>query len=151
MKSDYFISKSHCELGVVSQEINPAVITEKLNITPDYFYCKGDLFQSKHSGRHGKRFQNLWAVKSKKTVAENEDIGPHLLYFRNLLKDKLNDVYELKNNPKCEVNFWIWIETENAGFGLDLTTEDLQFISSISNRVHISFLANQKIEENELL
>jgi len=149
MNRDFFINKLHCELGIVSQEINPSVISDKLNIIPDYSYCKGDFFQSKQSGRSGKRFQNLWTVKSKQTVIEDENIEPHLVYFQNLLKDKLIDIHELKNNPNCVVNFWIWIETENAGFGLDLSTEDLQFISSISNRVHISFLANQKIEEDE--
>ena len=142
MNGDYFINKSYCELGIVSQDVDPNVITELLNIEPINSYSKGEIFTSKHTGKVGKRFQNLWSIRSKAVISEKEDLSLHILYFKSILCDRMNVISELKTNPIYDISFWIWIETENAGIGVDLSNDDISFINSISNRVHFSIITN---------
>jgi len=147
MDKDYFLNKSYCELGITSQEVDPKTISKLLNIEPFNAYSKGDAFSSKRTGFVAKRFQNLWAIKSEIIISEKEELSPHILYFKTLLENKLDILSEFKNNPLYDVSFWIWIETDNAGIGIDLSDEELSFINSISNRVHFSIITNHKIEE----
>ncbi|MBV6462383.1 MAG: hypothetical protein HJHJAOHD_02532 [Flavobacteriales bacterium] len=147
MQREYFINKSYCELGIVSQEIDPKTISALLNLEPFISYSKGDTFSSKHTGRVGKRFQNLWSIRSKTIVSEKEDLSLHISYFKSLLGNKMKAISEIKNNPIYEISFWIWIETDDTGIGIDLSNEDIIFINSISNRVHFSIITNHKIEE----
>jgi len=116
-----------------------------LDIEPFSSYSKGEIFSSKHTGKVGKRFQNLWSVRSETVISEKEDLSLHILYFKSLLQNKLTIISEFKNNPSCEVSFWIWIETDNAGIGIDLSENDLNFINSIASRVHFSIITNSKI------
>jgi hypothetical protein len=150
MNREYFTNKSYCEFGIVSQEVAPKTISKLLNIEPFNSYAKGDTFSSKHTGRVGKRFQNLWSIRSKTIISEREDLSSHILYFKSLLSNKMNVISELKNNSIYEISFWIWIETDNAGIGIDLSSEDIAFLHSISNRVHFSIITNHEIEEESL-
>jgi hypothetical protein len=146
MNSDNFKNKSYCELIIVSEVIDHKGITDKLRIEPYRAYSKGDTFQSKHSGTVGKRFQTLWTIKSETIISKKEDLSPHLQYFELLLERKMDVLTEFKNNPLYEIYFWIWIETDNAGIGIDLSSDELFFINSISNRVHFSIITNHEIE-----
>lgn len=142
MSNDYFLVKSHCELGITSQEVDPKDISRLLDIEPFSFYSKGDIFSSPTTGFVAKRFQNLWAIKSETIVSEKEDLSPHISYFKLLLENKIDIMSKLKSNPVYDVSFWIWIETENAGIGIDLSNEELDFIGKISNRIHFSILTS---------
>ena len=143
MNKDNFIYKSYCELGITSQEFNPEIITELLGINPFNSYCKGDTFLSKRENFTAKRFQNLWAIKSETIISEKEDLTPHILHFKSILCNKLDLLHKFKNDPRYNVSFWIWVETDNAGIGIDLTCDELAFINSIANRVHFSIITNQ--------
>lgn len=145
MNRDYFINKFYCELVIVSKEIDLNNITKVVNIEPYRAYSKRDSFKSKHLGITGKRFQNLWAIKSDTIISEDESITSHIFYFKVLLKDKMEAFYEFKNNPAYEVSFWIWVETDNAGIRFDLSSKDIDFINSISNRMPFSLITNQNI------
>jgi hypothetical protein len=147
MNRENFLNKSFCELGIVSQEVDPGTISRLLNIEPFNSYAKGDTFSSKLTGRIGKRFQNLWSIRSKTIISEKEDLSSHILYFKSLLINKMNIISELKNSSIYVISFWIWIETDNAGIGIDLSSEDLAFLNSISNRVHFSIITNYNIEK----
>jgi hypothetical protein len=146
MEKNYFLNKSHCQLGITSNEVDPNTISKLLNIEPSNAYSKGDIFRSKHTETVGKRFQNLWSIKSETIISEKEDLSPHLLFFESLLKNKMEILSRFKNNPMYDVSFWIWIETDNAGVGIDLSDVEISFINSISNRVHFSIIANCKVE-----
>jgi len=141
----FFLVKSHCELAITSQKIDAETMKSGLNVEPFCAYSKGDPFFIKVTGHVANRFQSLWAVRSETIVSENEDITPHLLYFRSLLDSKMDQLSIFICDPLCDVSFWIWIETEDAGIGIDLSEDDLAFIKSISNRVHLSIIANRKI------
>jgi hypothetical protein len=145
MDNNCFINKSHCQLGITSQEVDSKTISKLLNIEPSSAYSKGDTFTSKHTGAVGKRFQNLWSIKSETIISEKEDLSPHILYFKTLLENKMDILSEIKSSPLYELSFWIWIETENAGIGIDISNIELSFINSISNRVHFSIITNSKI------
>ncbi|MCK9208628.1 MAG: DUF4279 domain-containing protein [Salinivirgaceae bacterium] len=145
MDKDDFLIKSHCQLGITSQEIDPKTISKLLDIEPSSSYSKGEKFTSKRSGFVAKRFQNIWAIKSETLISEKEDISPHILYFKSLLENKMDVLSELKKDPLYDISFWIWIETDNAGIGIDLSNDELSFINSISNRIHISLIASRTI------
>ena len=147
MKRDYFINKTHCQLGVISNTVTPEEITEKLGIKPDRSFKKGESSVSRHSGTTLTKPHNFWAIRSEPIVAERESISPHISYLSEKIGSKLSHLEKLKNDPNFEVSIWIWIETDNAGIAIDLTEKEMTFLNSCSNNVHISFLTNDDIEE----
>jgi hypothetical protein len=147
MNKDYFLIKSHSSLTITSKEVDPKTISKLLNIEPFSAYSKGDTFSSKQTGFVAKRFQNLWSIKSETIISEKEELTPHILFFKSLFEDKIDLLKQIKNNPTYDIGFWIWIETNNAGVGIDLSENDLNFINSISHRVHFSIITDLEISE----
>ena len=145
MEKENFTNKTNCEFALVSNEINPETITEKLNIIPDRFFLKGEQTISKSSGSIITKQHNLWAIKSKTTKSEEETISHHIKDLMLIMLPKRELFRQYKEDLKCELSFWIWIETDNAGFGLDLNEEELSFLSDFSNRIHVSFISNESI------
>jgi len=143
MENDKFLFKTFCELAIVSDEVDPDAITEELNIFPDRSFRKGEQYVSKHSGSIGTKFQNLWALTSKTTELEEETISHHIEYFKSIFSSKMSSLKKHKEDSRFVVTFWIWIESDFAGIGLDLTDNELDFISSLSNSVHFSVIVKQ--------
>lgn len=140
MVNDYFIYKTHCELAIVSNEIEHEIISKELNIVPSRVFRKGDLFTSKNTTRVGERTYNLWAIESKSSELLEESVSHHIEYFRSIILSKVEVLKKYKKDARYEVTFWIWIETDNSGIGLDLDEKDMCFLSTISNRVHLSLI-----------
>lgn len=140
MERDNFIYKTHCELAIVSDKISPDFITEELNIVPEISFKKGDQTVSKHSGSIITKPHNAWALKSKSSELEDETISHHIEHFKSTLISKIEVLKKYKEDARFEVTFWIWIETDNAGIGLDLSENEIAFLNSFSNRVHFSLL-----------
>ncbi len=147
MKRDYFINKSYVNFKVISKEISPDEISIKLGISPDKSFLKGETSVSKHSGSVITKIHNLWSISSKTIISEEESISPHLKYLKSRLEGKSEVLKELKDDTRFELSFWVWIETDNAGIGLDLSEEEMSFLTDCSNRVHFSFLTNDEIDE----
>ena len=78
-------------------------------------------------------------------MTEEEDISSHVLYFKTLLENKIEKIKKLKVDPKNEISFWIWIETNAGGAGFEIPETDLKFINDISNRLSVSIVANENI------
>lgn len=140
MERDNFIYRTHCELAIVSQEISPEFITEDLNIVPERTFRKGEQSVSKHSGSIINKPHNLWALKSKNSELEEETISHHIEYFKSTFSSKIEVLKKYKDDIRFEVTFWIWVETDNAGIGLDLNQNEIAFLNSISNRIHFSLI-----------
>lgn len=140
MERDNFVYKTHCELAIVSNEINPDFITKELNILPDRSFKKGEQSVSKYSGSIITKPHNLWAIKSKSTELEEETISHHIDYFKSTFLSKIEILKKFKEDTRFEITFCIWIETDNAGIGIDLNESEITFLNSISNRVHFSLL-----------
>ena len=149
MERDYFLFKTHISFGIKTDEIEPDIITKELSVEPNRFFKKGDVFTSKFSPRIGHREWNIWAVDSEWTILKEETVNHHIEYFKKILLPKANILKKYKEDNRFEVSFWIWIETDNAGFGLDLDERDMTFLNDFSNRVHISLLTNTVLEYNE--
>ena len=145
MKKNYFLNKSHCQLGIASQEVDPEFLTNLLKIEPSSEYSKGNTFTSKHTGTIAKRFQNFWAITSETIISEEEDLSPHISFFKSLFEYKMEILLKLKKDPIYDISFWIWIETDNSGIGIDLSDDEISFINSISNRVHFSIITNHNV------
>lgn len=138
--------KSHCELAITSYEISLDFITEDLNIMPDRTFRKGEQSVSKHSGSIITKPHNLWALKSKSSELEEEAINHHIDYFKAAFLSRLEILKKYKEDTRFEVTFWIWIETDNAGIGLDLNENEIAFLNSISNRVHFSLICKTEVD-----
>lgn len=141
MHKENFEYKTFCELAITSTFYTLEIITKQLGIKPERTHHKGEEYVSKHSGSVVTRYNNLWAIKSKEIINNNEEkISSHIEFFRSILYSKKNVLKQYKEDKYTEVSFWIWIETDNAGIGIDLEEDELIFINDISNRVHLSFL-----------
>jgi hypothetical protein len=139
-----FIYKTHCELAIVSNEKSLDLVTKELDISPDRFFKKGEQTISKNSGSIITKPHNLWAIRSKLISSIEESISPHIKYLQSILLSKLQVLKKYKNDPAIEVCFWIWVETDNAGIGFDLSDTEMGFINDISNKVHFSIMTNAK-------
>lgn len=145
MTEDSFKYKSQCEIAITSEEVIPETITDKLNITPDRYFYKGEKSVSKHSGSIITKPHNLWAIKSKTVISEEETIRQHIEYFKTILSPRGHVLNSFKNDSRFEISFWIWVETDNAGIGFELSEDEIQFLSSICNRIHFSVITNENI------
>jgi hypothetical protein len=144
MDNEYFIYKSYFELAIISEVIDPDEITSSLGIQSSRSFRKGDKIVSKNSTRTGEKKNNLWAIQTQKITSEEESISLHIQELRNILKGKNDIINSYKENQTVDVCIWIWIETDNAGIGLDLSDEELKFLNNISNRIHLSIICNKE-------
>lgn len=135
--------KIYCEFIIVSNNITSDEITKLTQIRPSRTYAKGEKFHSEKSGTEGRRIQNLWAVKSDTILSEEDNISSHFMYFKMLFNNCIEIMKQLKNDSETEISFWIWIESNAAGVGIDILETDLIFINEISNRMHLSLFANE--------
>ena len=142
-----FLFKTRCELIIVSNEVDVNFITKKLDLSPNRFFNKGDQTISKYSGSVITKPHNLWAIKSEFSVSENETISHHIDFFKPILIPKMSILEQFKKDPLIEVTFWIWIETDNGGIGLDIEKDELAFLNAVADTVHISLLCKNEIQE----
>lgn len=147
MEKDYFSNRIYCELAIVSDTINPDQLTKELGIIPHRSFSKGDTHQSRHSGSLITRPHNLWAVSSKKTISEKQDIKSHILQLKSILEGCVDRLKELKNNDSVELTLWLWFETEDSGIGIDILEPEISFIHDITNKLHFSVIADVEIAE----
>lgn len=147
MHKENFIYNTYCQLGIISDEITPENITRELDVIPKRSFIKGEKEVSKHSGSIIIKPHNLWAFESKKITLQIETISPHIAYFKSVFQSKIDYLKKYKENNLFEIFFGIYIETDNAGIGLDLNEDELTFINSISNRIHFSVVCNDNIVE----
>jgi hypothetical protein len=147
MEKDYFSNKVYCELAIVSDTINPDQFTKELGVSPHRSFCKGDRYQSKHSGSLITRPHNLWAVSSEKTISEEQDIKSHILQLKSILEGCVDELREFKNNDNVELTLWFLFETEDSGIGIDILEPEISFIHDITNRLHFSVIADVEIAE----
>ncbi len=135
--------KIHCELIITSEKITPDEISKEIERKAYRSYKKGDKFISKRSGTEGKRATNLWAIKSNEIISEEENISPHINYFKKIITDKIGYLNKLKSDSANEIDFWVWIEADEAGIGLEIVSSELTFINSIANCLHITSLPHK--------
>lgn len=145
MEKDAFLNKSYCEFIIISEVISPDIFTKELNIQPSRSFCKGDKITSKYSNSTGKTQHNLWALQSEILISEEEDILSHINYFKNIIEEKIDIFRSYKADPKIEITFWIWIETEDAGIGLELFEQEVNFLNDVTNRIHLSFICKNNL------
>lgn len=142
MERDYFIYKSRCEIVIVTDEIAPDAITDELGVTPTRSFRKGEQSVSKHSGSIIVRPHNLWAARSVPTERPDESIGGHLDFFRSYFSSSIELLRGYKENDLFDVTFWVWMETDDVGVGLELDEKEIAFIHSLSNSVHLTVICN---------
>lgn len=147
MRRDSFVLKTQISFGIKSDTVEPDIITKELNIIPsDTSFKKGDTWESKHDGSRRVRNSNIWRLETEFTVLEEETVSHHIKHFMSIFSSKADILTRYKADNRFDVIFLIWIETDNAGVGLDLSEEELSFLNSISNRVHFSIICNREIE-----
>ncbi len=143
MTNDSFTYKIHCEIGITSTEVEPDLITMELNIPPTRSFKKGEKTISKHSGSTITKPHHLWAIRSNSSQSEEETISPHIEFLKSIVGPQLEAFKRFKADPRFQVSFWVWIETDHAGIGFDLLEDELAFINAIANRIHFSMLTQE--------
>jgi len=137
---DYFIYKTYISFAIVSKEVDPEIITSELNLAPKRSFKKGEQSVSRRSGSVITKLHGLWEIESNTTESEEETISHHLEYLKSILLPKIDILKRYKDDPRFELSFWVWVETDNAGIGFDMDANDFAFISQIANRVHFSIM-----------
>ena len=140
MERNCFIYKTRVSFIITSPDIDLDTISGELGIFPDRSFRKGDLVTSKHSPRVGREPYSLWALKSEPSELEEETIGHHIEFLKSTLLPKIDILKRYKEDDRFSVSFWIWIETDDSGIGLELNESEMSFLNSISNWVHFSLL-----------
>jgi len=148
LKSDDFTYKTSVAFAIVSNEVEPEILTKELNIVPEKSFIKGELSVSKRSGSLITRPHNLWRIESPTTESEKETISHHIEYLKSILLAKIDILKKYKEDSRFELSFWIWVETDNAGIGLDLDENDLAFVGQIANRIHFSVITRESKQQN---
>ncbi len=148
MERDFFMYKTQISFGITTDDlsIEPLSITEELQLNPSRMHKKGDTFIGKHTGTMGTKPRTIWAIDSEWICLEEETVSHHIEYFKFILLPKTDILKKYKEDNRFEVGFWIWIETDNAGFGLDLDENEIAFLNDFSNRVHFSLLTNMALD-----
>ncbi|XWN35359.1 MAG: DUF4279 domain-containing protein [Roseivirga sp.] len=146
MANAYYINKTDCSFGISSTTLSPEEISKQLKLTPSRSFIKGEKYKSKHSGSIITNLWHLWEISSSTVINEQESIQPHINYLKTTLADKVDILKQYKENLSLELSIWIWIESENAGMGFDISAEDMHFMSKICNRISFSLLATENIE-----
>jgi hypothetical protein len=139
-----FSSTINCEFIITSESVLPEEITSYLGISPHRSFKRGDTHRSKYSGSLITRPHHLWAVMSKATISEEQDIKPHMLYIKPLLHDKIDLLSKLKDDARLETSFWLWFRTEEAGIGIDLFETEMVIMNKIAKRLHISVITGSE-------
>lgn len=145
MEMGYFSNTIYCEFIITSESVLPEEITSYLGVSPHRSFKRGETHISKHSGSLITRPHHLWAIMSKTTISEEQDIKPHILYIKSLLNDKIHLLSKLKDDARLEASLWLWFRTEDAGIGIDLFESEMVFMNKISKRLHISVITECKV------
>jgi hypothetical protein len=88
---------------------------------------------------------NVWAFDSAQKGLPSDDLLPHIRFLKDVFKDKVKILRQLSEGSRSEVVLWIWMETEDAGVGMELPGEDIAFFGSLCNRINISVIASSHI------
>jgi hypothetical protein len=145
MAEDLFSNKIYCEFIITSESVPPEEITSYLGVSSHRSFKKGETQRSEHSGLLITRPHHLWAIMSKATVSEEQDIKPHILYIKSLLHDKIDLLSKLKDDARLEASLWLWFRTEDAGIGIDLFESEMVFMNKIAKRIHISVITESEV------
>ncbi|WP_400260779.1 DUF4279 domain-containing protein [Sphingobacterium sp. SG20118] len=148
MNENYFLYKTHCEIIILPKVASPSSITEELGVAPSRFFKKGDQSISKKSGSVITKPYDLWAFGLNSTCLKVETISHHIHHLKTTFSLKIDILRKYKESSDYDVSFWVWIESDNVGIGLDLDSEELDFINSITNKMHISFIANKDFDKD---
>jgi hypothetical protein len=145
MGKDSFSNTIYCEFIIISESVPPEEITSYLGISPHRSFKKGETHRSEHSGSLITRPHHLWAIMSKATISEEQDINPHILYIKSLLHDKIDLLSKLKGDARLEASLWLWFRTEDAGIGIDLLESEMVFMNKIAKRLHVSVITESEV------
>jgi hypothetical protein len=151
MKDGYPLTKTKISFSIVSDDltIDPVSITETLQLMPSRFHRKGDTFTSKHSGSLCTNLRTVWAIDSEwmihKDGNDDETLSHNYEYLKEILLPKAEILKRYKIDDRYELGFWITIITEDAGFSLDLTQDELNFFNEFSNRLIVSMTAGLEL------
>ena len=143
---DYHLNKVYCEITITATELSLQEITRDLGIEPHRSFEKGQLFKSDHSNSNIRRPHNLWAISSETEYTDLQDVQSHINYLNTLLKGKIEVLKRFKEDKRVDVTVWVWIETEDSGIGIDIMNDELSFLCGSINRIHISHISVDRIQ-----
>lgn len=95
------------EFKIIGDEFEPEIITKVLQISPDKYWKKGEQIKNKNSIRNF----SCWSIKT--GYEESIDINNQLVKIINKIKDKKNELVELKNQNKFYYKIQVVIKIEN--------------------------------------
>lgn len=145
MEQDFFLNKVRCAFVIITHDKDPKIVTTQLDIQPTRFFNNGDKVISKHTTRIGDKPYGLWEFQPDPVVSEELDIHTPIKYIKELLEGKTAIIDKLRDDYNFEIVMDISIETEDAGAGVDLGRDELDFINKIFSRFSCRFISKEKL------
>jgi len=147
MKRENVLYKITGSFGLITEDKDNSIVTQKLGIEPMWNWNKGDKYFVKRINEYHYRPYGIWGYEAKPIFIDVTDISPMIQHFKDLLFDKLEIVKELINEYQFECNIRITIYTEEEGAcGASVNKDELLFLSNFS-RFDISYLQVENVEE----
>lgn len=144
MDLDEFLFKTSIRFSIKTENIQPEIITQELNIQPDYFFKKGDPITFRFSSKIEYREWNLWSIDSPWTVLDSQTVSHHIEYLKKVFLPKKNILEKYKDDEEFNLSFCIDIKTTEVGVSLDLMENELDFLNRFSNKTNILFLVTDR-------
>jgi Domain of unknown function (DUF4279) len=119
-------SRTYATLCIYHEHLAPENITLALNITPDRTVKKGDKAGLSTAQQYG------WFFKSKDNI-DSKDLGAHIQWIIEQLKDKHKQIMELKNKGFEMKIMCFW----GSAFGNGGPEFDSQMLRDLGN-MHVS-------------
>lgn len=117
---------------ILSNELNPEFVTERLNLMPTESWMKGDDI----AGRDYKRKETCWSISTE--YEESFDINDQLSKLITILQDKKDALLELKNQYDMQyiIEVVVRIRNEEAP-AMYFERECITFINDIQAVIDI--------------
>ncbi|MFD2701427.1 DUF4279 domain-containing protein [Paenibacillus shunpengii] len=114
------------EFSIIGELFTAEDITSQLEITPSEFYTKGD----KIKNRDIVRKESAWSIST--GYEESLDINMQLNKLISVLKNKKNELLELKRSHDLFYKFFIVIKIEqNQTHAIYLDIDTISFVNDI--------------------
>jgi len=147
MEINYFLYKTECKFVITSEITSPEILTAEIGILPSRSGKIGEMRSDEKKLETFPWPHNFWELSSKKVVSKVESVSDQLKELFKVLNSKFDIISRLMKDKRLNISFWISVETNDAGYSLELNKEELAFINSIANRVNILFLTGVTLEE----
>lgn len=137
----------NCEFQVFTGEKNTNLVSKILGIQPTRQFNVGDVRAiSSSSGKVGFATHGLWVLNSLSYVDSSHSIDKHIDALIQQIQPQIGSFLNLKNQYGFKFTFWIWMETDDAGIGDQISIENILAIGHLGADMRFSIICKKSLD-----